>query len=588
MQTRTNEETAPLVWDFSPLNQNDLEEVRMQISQFVAKWESRSDWLSEPKVLAEALFDYEHLMRHFGLSGDTGYFWSLRHHQEETNKEITAQTSKIEEFSREMNNQMQFFDLRLSKVDQSSQDKFLTDSSLTVYRHYLERLFAQAKYLLSEKEEIIMTLKGGPAFSSWTRMTSSFLSSEERGGKNLPQLLSDFTSTSKKTRDRAAIYVNSILERHVEVAENEVNAILLNEKIDHRLRQIDRPDIPRLLADDIDPLVVDTMVQAVNKRFDLPARFYKLKSEMLGVPKLAYHERGVPFGKISTKYSYSQACGLVDKVLTNLDTDFGMIFRQFVDQGQIDVYPKQGKSGGAFCACDRPTTPVYILLNHADRLQDVLTLAHEVGHGINDTLMKSLSSALDYGSPLSTAEVASTFMEDFVLQELMAQAKPSQKLTLIVQKLDDDMGTIFRQVAAYQFERELHDRFRQAGYLDKKVIGQIFQKHMRAYMGDYVEQSPGSENYWVHWSHFRRFFYVYSYASGLLISKSLQYLVKNNRDFVSNIKKILSAGSSASPKQIFKTHANLDITQADFWTKGLSEVELLLVQAETLWKEVKA
>ena len=118
-------------------------------------------------------------------------------------------------------------------------------------------------------------------------------------------------------------------------------------------------------------------------------------------------------------------------------------------------------------------------------------------------------------------------------------------------------------------------------------IGQIFQKHMQDYMGKYVEQSEGSQNYWVYWSHFRSFFYVYSYASGLLISKSLQAKVKQDPEFIVSVKKILAAGSSDTPQNIFMKHSNLDISNPNFWTTGLDEVELLLDAAEKLWEEVK-
>lgn len=145
----------------------------------------------------------------------------------------------------------------------------------------------------------------------------------------------------------------------------------------------------------------------------------------------------------------------------------------------------------------------------------------------------------------------------------------------MMMKLNDDVSTIFRQVACYQFEQELHQEFRQRGYLSEEEIGKIFQKHMTAYMGDYVEQSHGSENWWVYWGHIRSFFYVYSYASGLLISKSLQHAVRENPRFIENVKEFLSAGLSDSPKNIFKK-LGVDITDKGFWNKGLAEVETLL------------
>ncbi|HKN19035.1 MAG TPA: M3 family metallopeptidase, partial [Dissulfurispiraceae bacterium] len=210
-----------------------------------------------------------------------------------------------------------------------------------------------------------------------------------------------------------------------------------------------------------------------------------------------------------------------------------------------------------------------------------LTLAHELGHGINNELIRKNQNALNFGTSTATAEVASTFMEDFVLQEVLRRADDELKLSIMVKKLNDDASTIFRQVACYLFEQELHSEFRSKGYLSKKDIGDLFLKHMTAYMGPSVEQSPGSENWWVYWSHIRYFFYVYSYASGLLISKSLQHSVKENPAFISRVKEFLSAGLSDSPQNIFK-RLGIDITDRGFWNKGLDEVEGLLEETTAL------
>ena len=155
----------------------------------------------------------------------------------------------------------------------------------------------------------------------------------------------------------------------------------------------------------------------------------------------------------------------------------------------------------------------------------------------------------------------------------------------MMMKLNDDVSTIFRQVACYKFEQALHQEFRDKGYLSKEDIGRLFQKHMAAYMGDSVLQSIGSENWWVYWSHIRMFFYVYSYASGLLISKSLQNSVKQDRVFIEKVKEFLSAGKSDSPKNIFQK-LGVDITKKEFWDKGLDEVEALLQETTTLAKKL--
>jgi oligoendopeptidase F len=331
---------------------------------------------------------------------------------------------------------------------------------------------------------------------------------------------------------------------------------------------------------------VDTLIETVSERFDISAAFYKLKARLLKVKKLRYHERNIEYGTISRRYPYETAVKLIMKVLANLDQTFAGILDGFIRNGQFDVYPRKGKAGGAFCAHNLISQPTYILLNHTNRLNDVLTLAHELGHGINNELIRGKQHSLHFGTPISTAEVASTFMEDFVLQEIMRKADDELRLSIMMMRLNDEVSTIFRQVACYRFEQELHEQFRKSGYLSKEEIGRLFQKHMKSYMGASVEQSPGSENWWVYWGHIRSFFYVYSYASGLLISKSLQNSVKEDPRFIGKVKEFLSAGLSDSPKNIF-LGVGIDITDKGFWDKGIEEVERLLNETERLARELR-
>jgi oligoendopeptidase F len=465
---------------------------------------------------------------------------------------------------------------------------------LQPYKHYLERLFENARYQLSEEEEKIVNLKSKTSHSNWVDMTSRFISREERevlneDGKkkkmNFSGLQDLLTSQKKSVRDGAAKEIHDINEKYADVAEAEMNSIMENKKYEDELRGFERPDSSRHVADDIDSDVVDAMVEAVSGKFAVARKYYKLKSELMGVDKLKYHERNVPFGKVPGKYSFEKSIKLVSDVFEDLDEEFAKILKYFDVEGHFDVFPRKGKSGGAFCARYLKVSPVYILLNHSGRVNDVLTLAHEVGHGINDEMMRKSQNALNYGSPLSIAEVASTFFEDFVTARLLEDATEDVRLMLMMEKLNDDAGSIFRQTAAYMFEQELHEEFREKGYLSKDEIGKIFRKHMRAYMGRYVSQDPGSENWWVYWGHFRRFFYVYSYSSGLLISKSLQSMVREDRGNIEKVKDILSAGRSASPVEIFKS-AGIDIKDRDFWNRGLAENEQLLKDTEKLAREM--
>jgi len=596
-------EDKSVVWNLKHICQGDddprIEEQKKLILkrsyEFIGRWKDRRDYLKVPAVLKEALDEYERWMRDCGTDGNPGYYFWLRTQIDKNNTGLKAKYNKVEEFSKKIGNDIQFFHLRIAKIPPSLQKKFLAYKGLRKYRHYLERIFAEARHLLSESEEKIMNLKSTTSYGNWVRMTSDFLSREERripledgriAMKPLPDILSLTSSRIRNVRDTAAKAVNDIMRKNVDVAEIELNSILANKKIDDELRGMPRPDLSRHISDDIESETVDLLVQSVSEKFSLPQRFYALKADMMGVKRLKYHERNVEYGRIDKKYPYDESVKLIKKVFTDLDGQFAEIFAGFIRNGQFDVYPRKGKGSGAFCVHHLISQPTYILLNHTDKLHDVLTLAHELGHGINNELMRGRQHALNFGTPTSTAEVASTFMEDFVLKEILRRADDELRLSIMMMKLNDDISTIFRQVACYCFEQELHQTFRERGYLSKEEIGRLFQKHMAAYMGDAVEQSAGSENWWVYWSHIRSFFYVYSYAGGLLISKSLQNSVHKHPTFIEKVKEFLSAGLSESPKNIF-LKLGIDITNRGFWNKGLDEIETLLQETQELAGKMK-
>ena len=248
------------------------------------------------------------------------------------------------------------------------------------------------------------------------------------------------------------------------------------------------------------------------------------------------------------------------------------------------MYPSKGKRGGAFCVHFTKNLPTYIMLNHTDTIRDVKTLAHEVGHGINNELSRKEQDEIYFGTLTSTAEVASTFFEDFVFRELIQGVDKKTKFLLIMQKISDEISTIHRQIAGYNFEKDVHKSFRKNKHLSSKEIGKIFKKNMAAYCGDSVELE-GFENWWIYWSHFRRRFYVYSYASGLLISKGMQELVDKDKSNIEKIKKFLSSGTSKSPRNLFR-EMNIDIYSEEFWKKGLNQINDLLNEAENLYEEL--
>ncbi len=589
-------------WDLSGLLSGDndpiIEQTKEAIANrnkaFVAKWKDRTDYLEDPAVLKEALDEFEVMESEGVTGGKVGYYFWLRRALDQEATDLKALANKMDEFGVKQANDLSFFMHRISKIAVDKQDLFLNSPELVSYKHLLESSFKDAKYLLSEEEEKILNLMMKPAYSNWVEMTEEFLSREEavvldEDGKETKKVFSELSSLmsnkNKQVRDSAASAFNVILQKYVDVAERELNSVLEVHKTVDDLRKITRPDFLTLLGDDIEPEVVDALLESVEKSYDISARFYELKAKFLGQEKLEYHERNVEIGDNSETIPFEKGLEIVSDSFKKLDTSFLDIFETFLKEGRIDVYPNKGKENGGFCVDVAKALPTFVLLNYTGRIQDVTTLAHEMGHAINDTLIKTKQNSLNCGTSVATAEVASTFMEDFSLMELSKEMSEETRLNLNMLKINDDISSIVRQVACYKFEQALHTAYREKGYLSKEEIGALFSKHMHAYMGDFVEQTTGCENWWVYWMHIRRFFYVYSYASGLLISKSLQNMVRQNPKDIEKVKEFLSAGTSESPRATF-LKMGIDIADKSFWDKGLNEISALLDETWALAKKL--
>jgi len=564
--------------------QKDIDISQQQNKIFVTRWRNNTKYLEKPKILLQAIQEYEKLEETYGQCQKPLYYLSLRSYLNQTDPVIKGMLNKISETATKMENDIQFFELNISKIPKEKQKAFLNYKELEDYKHYLEQLFLVGKYLLSDKEEKIFNLLSKTSHSNWENMLSELLDKQkftvldEHNKKHeisYNEISKYLNSTNKKVRDYASLEFNKVNSRYAEIAEFEINSILEAKKVSDDYRKIPRPDLTRHIADDIDSDIVDTLVKTVTDNFDISKKYYAKKAKLLGLEKLGYHERNIPLKGVDVKYTYEDGMKLVKDTFSSLDTQFRDILDTFQKDEIYDVYPKENKSGGAFCISVSKSLPTYVLLNYTDKLNDVLTIAHESGHAIHSILSKK-QSELNSGHPISLAEVASTFFEDFVLEKILEKTNDKDVLLGILDnKLNSDISSIFRQIAFYNFEKELHSTYREKGFVPKEEISQIFCKHMKAYLGDTVEEDESMRNGWIYVSHFRSFFYVYSYASGLLISKALQEMVKQDPKNISFVKAFLESGSSKSPKVLFE-EMDIDISKGEIWKKGIKEVKCSL------------
>ena len=590
------------IWDLTDLYENehdpkielDFEEVKNDYEAFVKKWVSRNDYLSDAKVLLELLNESEVLSRkHIETGGKPWYYFWLRRQLDDKDQLVKQKFNQLDEVSLQIDNKLLFMSLNLSKIPEAKQKEFLSNDSLSEYHHFLEKLFLTGKYTLSEKEEQLVNIFTKPGYVNWMDVVSEFLSKEEakvfvdenkKEIQTLDQLFSLFKSPIKKVRDGAAKRAYEILNKHADLATAEMNSILSFNDSLKSLKKFERVDSPRHLNDDISSSVVDALIEAVNSNGKQALRLRSLRAKIMCVTKLKSYERSVELGKSTKKISVKESINIVDKALSNLDRDFGNLFRTMLTSGRIDFLPRKGKTSGGFCVSFSNTSSVYILVNHTNILRDVTTLAHEMGHALNFELSKKQKN-VNYDVPLSTAEVASTFMEDFVFEELLKTASEEDKLYLLIKKLDEYIGTIHTQVSLYNFEKRMHEQFSVKKYLSKEEISSLFEEEINKMDRDVIDVVEGSKHSWVAWPHIRSPFYVYSYASGILISLSMQQKVKDDPKFIEKVKTFLEAGSSKSPRDIFN-EMGIDITDKKFWSEGLKKVDLLLDEAEELAKKL--
>jgi oligoendopeptidase F len=583
----------PTVWNLTPLFKDDADPAIAETNaafaagsrKFAQKWRNRSDYLTDPRVLRRALDEYSGLFSRLGSQPLSWYYFYLRLAQDQNNTAAKAGYNQASELARKTETDRQFFELNLAKIPPARQREFLAAGDLTAYRHFLEKIFRQAIHNLSEPEERILSLKNQTSYLNWAHLTDGLLTKQKTpDGKSFTQIAPLCTSPDKKVRTAAGRAVGTILAGLADVAEAELNSILEERKTEDELRQYSRPEAARHLADDMDTEVVEALISTVAAHFDLSQKIYSLLVKLHGVARLEYFEKDLPYGRVTEKFTFPEAADLVRKTFTRLDGEFGTVFEDFLRHGRIDAVPKAGKRAGAFCIhVDQAAAPVYVLLNFAGRLDDVNTIAHEMGHAIHSTLSKTHQNALNSDYPTSVAEVASTFFEGFVFDELLRRVTEEERLSLQVARLLTDARTVFRQTAFYRFEQDLHAAFRQKGYIAKEEIGAGFQKYMAAYLGPKI--GTDSANWWVHVWHFRVFFYVYSYVSGQLISKALRAKVKADPEQVVKVKEFLSAGSAESPRDIFRK-LGIDIADKSFWEAGIAEIARELEETTALAKKL--
>jgi oligoendopeptidase F len=528
----------------------------------------------------------------YELAERAGSYAGLSFATDTANPERGALLQLAQERGTALERLLTFFELEWAALDDERADALLAGEGLEFCRHHLRTARRYRPHLLSEPEELILTEKALTSRSAWTRLfeeQTAAIEVELDGPVTLDVALSRLAAPSREVRAAAASAVTRALEPGLRTRAFIFNTLLADKATDDRLRSYPSWLASRNLANEASDESVAALVAAVRKRYELPRRWYRLKAKLLGIERLADYDRMAPLSSDEIEVPWEQARTLVQDVYEDFSPQVGAIVRRFFDEQWIDAPPAPGKRGGAFCAGTVPSVHPYVLLNYTSRRRDVLTLAHELGHGIHDVLM-ARQGIFHYGTPLTLAETASVFGETLTFGRLLDDSPdPAARLALLAENIEDAIATVFRQIAMNQFEDRVHSERREAGELSVTRLGELWADSQTELLGDAVEVTDGYRSWWSYIPHFIGTpGYVYAYAYGQLLALSVyERYIDAGSGFEQQIIELLSSGSSRSPEELGAI-VGVDLGDPGFWDRGLDLVERRLADAEDAARAVLA
>jgi oligoendopeptidase F len=483
-----------------------------------------------------------------------------------------------------------FFELELNQIEDAALDAALKHPDLVRYAPWFADLRKEKKHQLDEQLEKLFVEKAATSRSAWDRLfneTMTALRFEVEGEPkplSLEPTLNFMMHPDPAKRRAAAEALAKAFQGNIRLFTLITNTLAKDKEISDRWRGFGDVADSRHLANRVEPEVVDALVGAVRAAYPRTAhRYYAMKARWLGMDKLAHWDRNAPLPeKPEHVYSWKEAERVVLDAYAGFDPEMAKIAQPFFTKGWIDAPVREGKASGAFSHPTTPSAHPYILLNYQGKPRDVMTLAHELGHGVHQVLAAPQGPLLA-PTPLTLAETASVFGEMLTFKALLAATtEPRERKALIAQKVEDMINTVMRQIAFYSFERKLHEA-RRTEELTSERIGELWMSVQSESLGPAVEMKPGYEVFWSYIPHFIHSpFYVYAYAFGDCLVNSLYSLYQDaHPGFVGKYFDLLKAGGSKHHSELLAPFG-LDATSPTFWAKGLSVIEGMIDELEAM------
>ena len=485
-----------------------------------------------------------------------------------------------------------FFELELNQIEDGTLEAVLKHPDLARYAPWFADLRKEKKHQLDEQLEKLFVEKAATSRSAWDRLFNETMTAlrfdvaGEPKPLSLEPTLNFMMHPDGVKRKAAAEALSKVFQGNIRLFTLITNTLAKDKEISDRWRGFGDVADSRHLANRVEPEVVDALVGAVRAAYPRTAhRYYAMKARWLGMDKLAHWDRNAPLPeKPEHVYSWKEAERVVLDAYAGFDPEMARIAQPFFTKGWIDAPVREGKASGAFSHPTTPSAHPYILLNYQGKPRDVMTLAHELGHGVHQVLAAPQGPLLA-PTPLTLAETASVFGEMLTFKALLAATtEPRERKALIAQKVEDMINTVVRQIAFYSFERKLHEA-RRAEELTSDRIGELWMSVQAESLGPSVEMKPGYEVFWSYIPHFIHSpFYVYAYAFGDCLVNSLYSLYQDSHPgFVGKYFDLLKAGGSKHHSELLAPFG-LDATSPTFWAKGLSVIEGMIDELEKMDK----
>ena len=568
----------------SPELETAYVDLAVQCEAFEAKYKGKLASLSGA-ALGQAVAEYEVCEE---VMGRIGSFAGLTFVTHMGDAEVAQFYQGAQERLTDISTHLLFFTLEINRLEDDTLNIALKDPALGHFRSWVETVRLYRDHQLSDESEQLLHDKSVTGRAAWNRLFDETIAGlrfdvdgEELTEEQCLALLSD---SKPAVREKAAMALSAVFKQNASLFSLITNTLAKDKEVEDRWRKYATPASSRHLANQIEPEVADALVSAVQDSYaDLSHRYYKLKASWFGKESIPFWDRNAPLpDEDDTKRSWADAQNVVIEAYNAFSPELASIGQRFFDESWIDAEVRPGKQGGAFSHSTVPSVHPYILTNYQGRNRDIMTLAHELGHGVHQVLAAP-QGALMSSTPLTLAETASVFGEMLTFRALLAQQTDPQKRKLMIAgKVEDMINTVVRQIAFHSFEARVHEE-RRDGELTPDRLSEIWMDVQRESLGPAIELSEDYENYWVYIPHFIHSpFYVYAYAFGDCLVNSLYATYQEQPEgFVEKYFDMLRAGGTKRHKELLAPFG-LDASDPDFWKRGLSVISRFIDELEAI------